>query len=847
MLTSCRARHYVGAVVKAQETYLETLLEGKKQYQVPLYQRVYAWDRKDRDRLWDDLMELVETRKVDMTASHFIGSVVLAESPDNRAARMQRFLVVDGQQRLTTLSLLIAALRDHLVATGNRDAHDSYNAQYLLNVYEPEAPAKLLPTQADRTSYLAVIGGTAQAGSDDSIGEAYRYFLSKIAEFDDPDDDTDLVQLEDAILRGLAVVAVTAEASDNAYRIFESLNYTGKPLTQADLLKNYLFMRLHDRAELIYNTVWLPLERKLSSKDLELLFWLDLVRVDERAKQTEIYAGQQKRFARMSAEEVESEVRRIAGLGDLLALAQDPALEQDAAVRRRLERIRAWGSVTSMPLVIEILDRRATGRATTDQTVAALVCLESYFVRRVIVGRATTGLNRTLLQAVRAVDGEAEIDVALRRFLSAGRKHFGTDEQVRKAVQTVAFYWQGRTPQKKLILQWLEESLGSKEVVDPSSLTIEHVLPQTLTPEVRTDFAASLEEGADVTYEHDRIVHTLGNLTLTGYNSELSNRPFSAKRTMLASSGLRMNQEIAAHATWGAPEIAERGRLLADRIIEVWPGPDEEVAASGDSEDPSTLRGLVAQALAAIPAGRWTSYGELAIVVGTYPQPLAAVLARYELPNAWRVLQSAGTVSPGFRWIDPADSRDPHAVLSAEGIRFDDEGRADAEQFLAATELAQSAGLDLDPEAISWRQTQAGTLAADQLSFYSELCELGRTSGRDPECWRRPAKARHYYDISIGSSRAHVGLTLNSVSKRVGVELYIYDDPELFAELLANRASIESAIGEVLDWRELPERRASRIVVFESGDFREREQRAHLQAWLVRVAESFAAEFRERL
>lgn len=105
-------------MVKAQETQLETLLEGKKQYQVPLYQRVYAWDKKDRDRLWDDILELVETRRTDTAATHFIGSVVLSESPDNAAARMQRYLVVDGQQRLTTLSLLIAALRNHLVVNG---------------------------------------------------------------------------------------------------------------------------------------------------------------------------------------------------------------------------------------------------------------------------------------------------------------------------------------------------------------------------------------------------------------------------------------------------------------------------------------------------------------------------------------------------------------------------------------------------------------------------------------------------------------------------------------------------------------------------------------------------------
>lgn len=834
-------------MVKAQETYLETLLEGKKQYQVPLYQRVYAWDKKDRDRLWSDIVELIETRRHEQAATHFIGSVVLAESPDNAAARMQRYLVVDGQQRLTTLSLLIAAMRDHLVAIGEPTARQSYDAQYLMNVYERGTPAKLLPTQADRTSYLAVIGGTAHAGGEDTVGEAYRYFRSRIAEYDNPDDPNDLVELEDAVLRGLAVVAVTAEAGDNAYRIFESLNYTGKPLTQADLLKNYLFMRLHDRAEVIYDTVWLPLERKLSSKDLELLFWLDLVKEDERAKQSEIYAGQQKRLATMTAADVESEVRRIAALGDVLTVVLEPSLEPDPGVRRRLQRARAWGSTTSMPLLVQILDRRARGLISTERVVRTLTYLESYFVRRILIGRATANLNRTLMQAVQAVGEDAEADDALRKFLSTGRKYFATDTQLRQAVQTVPFYWQGRGPQKKLILQWLEEALGSKEVVDPASLTIEHVLPQTLSDDVREQFAARLDEGADVAYEHERIVHTLGNLTLTGYNSELSNRPFSEKRAKLATSGLLMNQEIAEHDHWGAAEIAQRGSLLAERIIKLWPGPDETVVADLPSEEVSALRSTVAEVLAAIPAGRWTSYGEVAIVAGTYPQPLAAVLTRYQLPNGSRVLQAAGTFSPGFRWSDPARNEDPREVLAAEGVRFDEAGRAAPDDFMTAHDLAEAAGMDLDDGSAPWREGGGGVgIGPDQEAFYTELRALGEITARDIEAWRRPAR-QHWYDISIGSSRAHLSLTVNSVKKRVGVELYIPDDPALFQALTRDRLAIEAEVGLTPEWQDLPGKKASRIIALHAGDFRDPDARPELQRWMVETADTFARVFRARL
>lgn len=832
--------------MKAQETYLETLLEGKKQYQVPLYQRVYSWDKKDRDRLWDDLVELVETRRTDKTATHFIGSVVLAESPDNAAARMPRYLVVDGQQRLTTLSLLIAALRDHLVAMGDDGARQAFDVQYLVNVFETGSP-KLLPTQADRTSYLAVIGGIASAGSDDAVGKAYRYFRAKVAEYDDPDDPNDLVELESAILRGLAVVAVTAEATDNAYRIFESLNYTGKPLTQADLLKNYLFMRLHDRAELIYNTVWLPLEKKLSSKDLELLFWLDLVQEDERAKQTEIYAGQQKRLGTLSEDEVEQEVRRIAALGDVLAVVLDPRLDPDPDVRDRLERLKAWGSTTAMPLVIQILDRRARGTLSSSRVVNALRILESYFVRRILSGRATGGLNRTLLQAVRAVADEPEVDDALRRFLSTRRKYFATDSQIRKSAQTVPLYWQGRAAQKKHIFQWLEEDLGSKEVVDPGSLTIEHVLPQTMSDEVRDLFAAGLPEGADVAYEHERVVHTLGNLTLTGYNSELSNRPFHEKKAKLATSGLLMNQQIAAHDAWGVEEIAQRSAALAERIIELWPGPDESVN-DAVSEETTELRSTVAEILGAIPAGRWTSYGEMAIVAGTYPQPLAAVLGRFPLPNAWRVLQTGGTVSPGFQWHDETRTDDPRDVLRSEGVRFDDLGKAVAEDFMTAQELASAAGLDLDDESAPWRGggSTGSDLGIQQQAFFAELKALGEVTCTHIDSWRQ-ARQQHWHDLGIGSTRAHLSLTLNTMKERVGVELYIPDDMPLFEELRVNQAVIEAELGTEVEWRELPTRKASRIIALRPGDFREPGTREELMRWMVETADRFAEVFKPRL
>ncbi|MFE4726118.1 DUF4268 domain-containing protein [Microbacterium sp. NPDC056736] len=833
-------------MVKAKETDLEGVLEGKKQYQVPLYQRVYSWRNRQLDQLWDDIVAIAETRRTDPTATHFIGSLVLAASPDNAAVGLQKFLVVDGQQRLTTLTLLLAALRDHLIESEGVEHRDRIDAQYLVNKYESGAPAKLLPTQADRSAYLAVVRSAARAGEQDSIGDAYRRFRSKIAEADDPDDPHDIAAIENAVLRGLAVVAVTAEPGDNAHRIFESLNNTGLKLTQSDLLKNYIFMRLGHRAEPVYDSVWLPLEKKLNADNLELLFWLDLVQTDERAKQSDTYIGQQRRMSKLATiAEVEAEVARVAKLGDVLAKIVDPSREGHPEVRRRLERIQAWGSTTAYPVVMRILARGVDGTATADQIAAALTYLESYFVRRIVIGRATAGLNRSLLQAVGAITDAEDVDKALRRYLSTGRKHFATNAEVREAVGTVAFYWQGRGPQKKLILQWLEESYRHKEVVATADLTIEHVLPQTLSDEVREELAELLDEGADIAYEHERIVHTLGNLTLSGYNSEMSNSPFEKKKAWLATSGLRMNQIIAGHSQWGPEEITSRADELAERIIELWPGPDESLA--GIQDTPSELRRAVAAVVPEIPAGRWTSYGEVALIVGTHPQPLAAVLAANPIPNAWRVLQAGGTLSPGFHWHEPDRMDDPRAVLEAEGVAFDEGGRALPEQFIGALELAGIAGYDVDEDEISQRRGAGGrasvsVLSHQQLEFWKRVVVRGPGNSPHVRSWNKPLP-QMWFNVAVGTPGAHVELVVNSSDKRVLVDFRIPDNKALFHRLRSHQQDIEADLGYALEWRERPERKVSRILIIRDGDFRDESVAEELADWLVARADDFARVF----
>lgn len=676
--------------MKATETTLKELLEGTKQYQVPLYQRTYSWVKEQHERLWRDLVLLTEERQDNQDATHFLGSVVLAPSPSNGPTGVHRFLVVDGQQRLTTLSILLAAIRDHRAAAEDPEHRARINEQYLQNKWQPEdARLKLLPTQADRESYRACIRQTTDAGSADGIGEAYRYFTGRLSASTSDEKALDVQALEETVLLGLALVSVTAQKDDNVHRIFESLNNTGLQLTQGDLLRNYLFMRLDGKAEAAYTDLWLPLQRSLTPKQLELLFWLDLVQDDPKARQSNVYSDQVHRLEKLEGEQaLVDEIARFRRLGGLLAVILNPEREQDAEVSTRLTRLKAWGTTTVYPLLLHLMDRRDRGDSTSAQIAAVMLSVESFLVRRLLIGRATANINRTLLATTSEVRDEDDVAAAVHRYLSAGRKYFASDREVAVSLSTVPFYLNGRSNQRNLVLQWIEESYGSKEPVDPAQLTIEHVMPRTATDAWRDELTPELGEGESFEEVHQGLQHTLGNLTLTGYNSTLSNSPFAVKRKHLATSGLRMNQEIATVEAWGREAIRTRARHLAERISTIWPEPDH--AAQAEELPPSWQK--LARAIAEIPPGAWTTYGDLAALIGSHPVPVGARIAKYPMSNGHRVLQAEGTISPGFRWYEPARTDDPREVLEAEGVHFDAAGRADRTQRLSVDDLADLLG-----------------------------------------------------------------------------------------------------------------------------------------------------------
>lgn len=670
--------------VQVRETNLKQLVQGEKQFRVPLWQRQYTWRLPDHRLLWRDILEQY-SRSTDASGAaesgHFLGSIVLSPVP-SAASGIASFLIVDGQQRLTTLMLILCAIRD---AAANTDAQavERYNELYLINKFqEGEGRFRLMPTQADRESFAACVVRGAGAGGQDSIGQAYRFFRSHVELLGPDDEALDLERLTSVVVERLAVVDITTGRGDNAHRIFQSLNATGVNLTQADLLRNLIFMLLPTRAGAVYEQVWQPMERLIGFEHLEGLARVDLQRRGIDVAVDDVFRRHQDRLEAMGGGEPEVE----AAVNDLALRARhfkrlvEPTTEDDAETRAALLRLRRWGAQTSYPVLMAAYDLRERGLLTAEGMRDVVAYVESFLVRRQLAGVPTNALNRLFVQLVEHLPETDEFPQALREELSRQRRYWPSDDQLREAIRTRPFYFSGRAQQRKIILERLEESYGHPEPVDleAADLTIEHVLPQTLTDEWRAHLA---ELGQDADEVQQTLVHTLGNLTLTAFNGTLSNNPFERKRQIYSGSHLELNRALAEKEAWGREEILARADELADQAIAIWPSPVPGVVELPTGFDWSRINAAVA----AIPRGRWTTYGDLAQVGGTAAMPVGQHVANTPgLDNAYRVLGSDGKPRPDFHWDNPSDSRNVIDVLNADGVRFDDDGAADPSQRISA-------------------------------------------------------------------------------------------------------------------------------------------------------------------
>ena len=554
--------------MKAQDVPLIQLLDGAKQFVVPIFQRDYSWGTKHCQQLWNDILRVGADQN---SKAHFLGSVVYIPAEDSQAA-IPRWLVIDGQQRLTTVTLLLIALRDQLIAEPSIDeallSPEEIDDYFLLNRHGKGAlKNKLMLRRADNNELTALLsGGSVDSDAAETLRENYEFFRNRLV-------DVDANHVYAGISKLVVVDVSLKRGYDDPQMIFESLNSTGLDLTQADLIRNFVLMRLDDELQTrLYETYWRPIEIAFGSHyrsefDEFCRDYLTLMlKPSKQLKADSIYHHFREYFLRettdRSVEDFLRELQRYANYYVRFRLGK----ESDEFLADPSTRLRKLVKVAS-PLMLRLHDcHEKSDQFNSRAFREAIEIIESYIFRRSVCDMQTRSLNQifaSLAYAIQNDDPLTSLKIALYR--SGKKRRFPSDIEFCDALTTRDVY---SMRHHFYLLDRLEND--SKEKIDTTSFTVEHVLPQN------QNLGASWREmlGSDWKTIQETWLHRLGNLTLTGYNSEYSDRSFTDKKTMekgFDESPLRINHFIRESTKWTVIEIEERGKRLSKQASKIWP------------------------------------------------------------------------------------------------------------------------------------------------------------------------------------------------------------------------------------------------------------------------------------
>ena len=502
---------------------------------------------------------------------HFFGSIVnmpATSVPEGVA----KFLLIDGQQRLTTVFILLSILKDLALEGRKERLSDEIKNTLLLNQYKDGYDHyKMMPTQVDRNAFLKVIEGQGYE-ADGQIGQAWKYLEKKVRT-----SNFDIENIKKILTQKFSVVSITLDTDDNPYLVFESLNAKGRSLSQADLIKNYFFMRIHvSKQDEIYSKLWEPMQNNLRD-DLSEFIRHYMMRHGGNVRQTDVY------YALKDEVSPDNTIDYLKSLNEYSMYYRNmkyPENISDKDLRVRFERLNRIEVTTAYPLILYVYGEFAHNNISKEQFCEVIDVIENYLIRRFVCDYKTNTLNKTFGAAYAFISkyNSDEIVNAVKEYLST--KGYPKDSEFTERFMTTKLYGGGDRQQKtKFILASLEKSFEHKEIVQMDNLTIEHVMPQTLS-DWWVDYL-----GDDAFSIHDIWLHTIGNLTLTAYNSDLSNKSYIQKRSYLSQSHLELNKYFTSAGEWKKLDIEKRAEQLSKRALNIWPYfGHEDIEADGDTK-----------------------------------------------------------------------------------------------------------------------------------------------------------------------------------------------------------------------------------------------------------------------
>ena len=559
--------------MKAKEAQFLEFLKKSNQFVIPIYQRTYSWTERECRQIWDDIMRTGDTNAI---SAHFIGPIVYIEEGLYQVSGLSPLLVIDGQQRLATVTLILEALARRL---GNHEPVEGFSVKklrgyYLLNGLEDgDGRFKLLLTQTDKTTLLALIQ-QKKYPVDYSlrIAENFDFFNKQVEQLSS----NDLVVLCKGLAKLVIVDVALSRDQDNPQLIFESMNSTGRELSQADLIRNFILMGLEPEQQTrLYEDHWRPMEVDFGQSaygqhfDSFMRHYLTLKTGDipniravyrvfkEYALKPEVAVN--------GIPKLVTDIQTFASYYCAMALGKEP----DKDLNKAFSSLREFRANVTYPLLLEFYDDYKKGILDKSDFLAAVRLVEAYLFRRAVCSMPTNSLNKTFATFGRFLKKDRYLEsIKAHLLILPSYRQFPRDNEFKRQLCVRDLY---NFPRRSYWLRYLENH-DRKEPIEVDEYTIEHILPQNenLSEEWRNELGPEWES------VRKKWLHTLGNLTLTAYNSEYSDHPFAQKRDMkggFRQSPLKLNQGMGEIKQWNEEAIKARAERLALTAVRVWAAP----------------------------------------------------------------------------------------------------------------------------------------------------------------------------------------------------------------------------------------------------------------------------------
>lgn len=792
--------------MKANELPITNFLQAPNvQFVIPVYQRNYDWTNNECKELLDDVIAVESADR----GTHFIGSIVFIYEGAYSTSEVKELVIIDGQQRLTTINILYVALFRFAKENSMQNEADMLLNMFLTNQYVRHESSKLKLKQTDTNSlaFKAIMNDTEKEfNTYSNVVENFNYFKSIITQHN-----------FHIILNGLKrliFVEISLErGKDDPQRIFESLNSTGLDLSQSDLIRNYILMDLDPKNQhKVFEQIWSPIEENardlIKQKSMVSDYIRDYLTLRNKKipNKNKVYL-EFKKLYKDKDETYTQELENIKSLSVHYKKFINPASVQDQNIRRELEYISRLEINVAFPFLLQVFEDAENGLISNNDLIKILKLIQSYTWRRFVVGLPTNALNKIFMTLYSEVDTEEYYDsIALALIKKRGSAKFPTDEDLKTALKDKDLY-NIQSKNRNYMFELLENH-NNREYVNTSNenITIEHIFPQNPNEDWSKEITPD-----DYFQFKEKFLNTIANLTLSGNNGALSNKSFKDKKTMNRQgaeqgynfSRLWLNDYLKTIDNWSIENYNERFNLIDNRFLKIWKYPDVTIPVSENTVEQNIFD-------AESPTNKKLEY--FIFEDSKVEESAIAVMYSYVIKSLFQrnpqLLIDNQEILKMTRNND--DFRYPGEITNGYFIEYNIDSKS---KFYTLKKLLELFNLE-DELNIKYADNDNKNIPnrfSVRKEFWKQLFPLIENT----ELFNNVNPTKDHW-ISSGAGISGLAYTFVITGKYVRIELSISSsnkeqNKKYFKNLISQKDCIENSFGSELEWEELASYKMSRI------------------------------------